>query len=118
MIINNDTVTEKNHSSSIKHCGLLRTREDLRVGAGTGIGLGKDTKSLGKSAAHWLSTIGEGSIAASRIHSGWMISEQEANDQWVHSGWMISEQEANDQCVHVAGGLHNQSHKLVHHIWL
>ena len=118
MIVNNDTVTEKNHSSSIKHCGLLRTIEDLHVGAGTVIGLDNNTKSLGKSAANWLSSIGEGSIAAS-MGPFWL----DASSSWVSvtvngSGTGVVQQAANDQCVHVAGGLHNQPHKLVHHIWL
>ena len=82
MIANEDNiiVTKKSHSSSIKHCGLLQTHEDLcvRAGSGTEFGndtesVGNDTKSIGKSAGSWLSTIGGKAYPYPGIHSDLML---------------------------------------------
>ena len=62
MIISNDTVTEKYHSSSIKHCGLLGHVKIYVLE----LVLENDNESLGKSAYYWLSTIVEKSITTSR----------------------------------------------------
>ena len=71
------------YSSSIKHCGLLRTWEDLyvHVGAGSGIEFGNDTESVGKSAGNWLSTIGEESISVYRDPFWFDVSPAVENQQ-------------------------------------
>ena len=86
---------------------------------GDGFSLSFTTESVGKSAEHWLSVIGKESISASNCNYwfnvllGWVSAIVKSSDIGV-----VDIRAGSNQCVHVIDGFHNQSHMLVHHIWL